>query len=186
MNDMNSRRHSLINGNDALLIIIDMQERLLPVIAEKERIVENAVKLVRFSRIAGIPVVVTEQQNLGNTIHEIHDELRDIQPVGKLHFNCFGSDEFSERISQSNRNTLILAGIEAHICVAQTALHAVSDYAVHVVSDAISSRSLHNKEVAIRRMQQQGVTITSTEMFIYEILARAGTDDFREVLKLVK
>jgi len=156
MSGINLLGHSLINGNDALLIIIDMQERLLPVIAEKERVVENVIRLVKFSRITGIPVIVTEQQNLGNTIHEIHDELRDTQPVGKLHFNCFGSDEFSEVIRQSNRNTLILSGVEAHICVAQTALHAVSDYAVHVVGDAISSRSLHNKEIAIRRMQHQG------------------------------
>ena len=82
--------------------------------------------------------------------------------------------------------SLNIAGIEAHICVAQTAVHAVSQYTVHVVSDAISSRSPHNREIALQRMQHCGVTITSTEMVMYELLEKAGTDSFREVLKLVK
>jgi isochorismate hydrolase len=177
---------SLLGKNDPILVIIDMQERLIPVIADKEIVIENVVRLAKFSTIIGLPVVLTEQQNLGDTLPEIREELKDIPPITKLEFNCFGSHAFSKRIGKQDRNTLIIAGIEAHICVAQTALHAHPDYAVHVVSDAVSSRALHNRDVALHRMRQKGITVTSTEMVIYELLGKAGTDMFREVLKLVK
>jgi isochorismate hydrolase len=101
-------------------------------------------------------------------------------------FNCFGCEAFVRKIHELNRRTLILCGIEAHICVAQTALHAASDYEVHVVADAVASRSLENRRIALERMSWRGIAITSTEMVIYELLKRAGTDTFREVLKLVK
>jgi isochorismate hydrolase len=93
---------------------------------------------------------------------------------------------FVKRIQELNRRTLIVCGIEAHICVAQTALYAAADYEVHVVGDAIASRSPENRRIALERMSRRGITITSTEMVIYELLERAGTDTFREVLKLVK
>jgi nicotinamidase-related amidase len=181
-----SSKRTILRRDDALVVIIDMQERLLPVIAEKEKVVENVLKLVKFARIIGLPILLTEQQNLGETTPEIRKELEDIQPIIKLEFDCFESGAFAERIRQLQRNTLIIAGIEAHICVAQTALHALADYATHVVSDAISSRSPYNQEVALQRMRDDGVTITSTEMVIYELLGKAGTDQFREALKLVK
>jgi isochorismate hydrolase len=163
-----------------------MQERLLPVIAEKEKVIENVVKLVKFSHIIGLPVVFTEQQKLGDTVPEIREQLKDIQPIPKLEFDCFGSSAFTKNMSQLNKDALIITGVEAHVCVAQTALSGLSDYTVHVVSDAISSRSLNNREVALHRMGQNGVTITSTEMVIYELLGEAGTDTFREALALVK
>jgi len=177
---------TLLEKNDPLLLIIDMQERLVPVIADKETVIENIVRLAKFCRIIGLPAVLTEQQNLGDTLPEIREELKDIEPVAKLEFNCFGSSAFSRRIRKEGRNTLIIAGVEAHICVAQTALHAHPAYVVHVVSDAVSSRSLHNRDVALERMRRQGITVTSTEMVIYELLGKAGTDTFREALKLVK
>jgi isochorismate hydrolase len=186
MNDMYAFPSPLLKGEDALLVVIDMQERLLPVIAQKERVIENVLKLVKFASLIGLPIVVTEQQNLGETTPEIRAAWGEVQPITKLEFDCFRSRAFVERIGQLQRNTLIVAGIEAHICVTQTALHALSDHAVHVVSDAISSRSPHNREVALDRMGKAGVTITSTEMVIYELLGVAGTDQFREALKLVK
>ena len=161
-------------------------ERLLPVIAEKEKIVENVLKLVKFACIIELPILLTEQEKLGKTTPEIRAELNDIEPITKLEFDCFKFRAFAEQIRHLNRNTLIIAGIEAHICVAQTALHALADHSVHVVSDAISSRSPHNRQVALDRMGKAGVTITSTEMVIYELLGVAGTDQFRKVLKLVK
>lgn len=186
MNDLRASHGPLLNRDDALLVAIDMQERLLPVIAEKERVVENILKLVKFAPIIGLPIVLTEQQNLGETTPEIRAELKGVEPITKLAFDCFKSRSFAEKIRRLNRGTLIIAGIEAHICVAQTALHALADHAVHVVSDAISSRSPHNRHVALDRMGNAGVTITSTEMVIYELLGKAGTDQFREALKLVK
>ena len=91
MSDKHSSKNPLLARDDSLLVIIDMQERLLPVIAEKERVVENVVKLVKFSHIIGLPVVFTEQQKLGDTVPEIRELLKDIQPIPKLEFDCFGS-----------------------------------------------------------------------------------------------
>lgn len=176
----------LISREDTVLVVIDMQERLFPVMAEKEKLLENVMRLVSFSKLLGLPVLVTEQEKLGSTLREIKEELKEVQPIGKVDFNCFGCDAFSKAFAGVGKKTLILAGIEAHICVAQTALHAVSEHTVHVVSDAIASRSPHNHRVAVERMMASGVTITSTEMVIYEILQRAGTEKFREVLRLVK
>jgi isochorismate hydrolase len=176
----------LINKEETVLIIIDMQERLFPAMAEREKLLENVMRLVRFSKVLGLPVLLTEQDKLGSTLPEIKEELKEVQPIGKVDFNCFGCEAFSQTMARLGKSTLVLAGIEAHICVAQTALHAAPEYTVHAVSDAIASRSPGNHRIAVERMMQRGVTITSTEMAIYEILRRAGSDVFREVLKLVK
>ena len=176
----------LLRRDDALLVVIDIQDRLLPAISGKEKVVENTLKLVTFARMIGLPVLLTEQGKLGETIPEVRAALEDVQPIVKLEFDCFESPAFVKQIHQLNRNTLIIAGIEAHICVAQTALHALAQHTVQVVSDAVASRSPHNWEVALGRMHQAGVTITSTEMVIYELLGKAGTEEFREALKLVK
>jgi nicotinamidase-related amidase len=181
------RRDRLITREESLLVIIDMQEKLYPVAAEGKALLENTVRLVRFSQILHLPVIVTEQEKLGGTLQEIRSELSGTAtPIVKLTFDCFGSPEFSSRVREQGRSTLILAGIEAHICVLQTAISALEDYSVHVVADAIGSRSPHNRTLAVERMRQSGVTITSTEMAIYELLRKAGTEEFKKVLPLVK
>ena len=177
--------HPLLEGDTAFLVVIDVQERLLPVIAEKERLIDNILRLIKFSRIMGIPVLLTEQENLGDTAGELRDALSDVPPVTKLAFNCFGSRRFRERVEALGRRSMIVAGIETHICVAQTALHAVPEFRVHCVADAVSSRSAHNTDIALDRMRCEGVTVTSTEMLMYELLERAGTDRFRAALRLV-
>ena len=180
------RGAGLIQKDDAVVIIIDMQERLFPAMADRDKLRENVMRLVKFSKVLGLPVMMTEQEKLGSTLQEIREELKEVHPISKVNFNCFGCEPFTKTLESFRRRTLIVTGIEAHICVAQTALHALSEYTVHVVSDAIASRSPHNHRVALDRMMQGGVTVTSTEMVIYEILGRAGTEIFREVLKLVK
>jgi len=177
---------SLLRREEVALVVIDVQDRLLPTIAEGDRVVANIVKLVRFFRLLNLPTIVTEQVKLGTTVPEIRAELPDVEPVVKSDFSCFGCEDFAETLRGLGRNALALTGIESHICVAQTALRALPEYSVHVVSDAISSRSPQNVAVAVKRMLQAGATITSTEMLIYELLQRAGTDEFRAALKLVK
>ncbi len=186
MRDQNPSRSALVEREQCVLVIIDMQERLVPAVAEKEKIVENTLRLARFSRIIGLPVLVTEQQKLGETLPEIREAVGDMSVFPKVEFNCFGSEAFAAEVGRLHRDTLILTGIEAHICVAQTALSAVGAYRVQVVSDAVSSRVIWNRDVALRRMEQAGVNLTSTEMVIYELVQKAGTDEFRQVLKLVK
>lgn len=185
--DNNAQPHrDTITREESVLVIIDIQEKLMPVIAQKEIILHNTNRLLRFARLLDIPVVVTEQEKLGLTLPEIAAEVVGINPVGKVFFNCFMSGQFENRISQFAHKTLILTGVEAHICVMQTALHALSSYNVHVIADAIGSRTIENRDIAIERMRQSGATISSTEMFIYEILQRAGTDTFKAALQLVK
>ena len=186
MSKKHKAQSTLIEREDSILVIIDMQEKLFPVMAEKEVLANQVMKLVRFSKIVGLPVIITEQEKLGPTLAEIKGELAPAAPVPKVDFNCFGCEAFVKRVRELDKRTLILCGIEAHICVAQTALHAASDFEVHVVSDAIASRSPENRRIALERMSRSGITITSTEMVIYELLKRAGTDTFKEVLKLVK
>jgi nicotinamidase-related amidase len=177
---------NLIAREDSVLVVIDVQEKLMPVIIEKEKVTDNVVRLLKFAQIISLPLVLTEQEKLGNTVPVVFEAAHHLSPIRKLDFNCFGCQEFVDQVRRFRRKTLILAGVESHICVAQTALAAVPDYAVHVVMDATSSRNRDNWKVALKRMRQAGVVITSTEMVIYELLRRAGTDEFRAALPLVK
>jgi nicotinamidase-related amidase len=181
------RTHGLlVEKRDCALVIVDVQEKLVPVIAGADTIIQNIIKLVKFARMLTLPIMLTEQQNLGRTVEQIRSETGEIEPISKITFSCFASDEFRNYLQYLKRKTLILTGIESHICVAQTALDAPGECTVQVVSDAVASRDPRNREIALDRMRAAGVTITSTEMFIYEILKKAGTDEFRATLPLVK
>jgi nicotinamidase-related amidase len=186
MKNADQSEASLLNREDCILIVIDMQKKLVPVISQADKAIENVIKLVKLAKILQLPIVLTEQQNLGETVDEIQAETKDIQPISKITFSCFGLEEFHSHIRQFNRKTLILSGIESHICVTQTALDAPAEYSIQVVSDAVASRAPHNWKIAIDRMQRGGATITSTEMLMYELLQKAGTDEFRAALPLVK
>ena len=176
----------LLEREESLLVIIDMQERLVPAMAHREAVTENVRRLIAFSDIIGLPVVITEQEKLGSTVFDLSHREQTFKPISKVAFNCFLSDEFADAIHRSGRKTLILTGLEAHICVAQTALYAVPQFKVHAVRDAMSSRTVDNWNVAVERMRMSGITITSTEMVIYELLKRAGTEEFKATLPLVK
>ena len=183
---MDPTPNRLITRDQVALLVIDVQERLLPAIHEGERVVTNIVKLLRFADIIDLPVLLTEQQKLGETVEPIRAEIPSIPPIRKLDFGCFRCGEFVEAVRALGRTTLVLTGIEAHICVAQTALQALGEHVVHVVSDAVSSRSALDKQVALDRLGRAGAIVTSTEMLMYELLGCAGTDEFRRVLVLVK
>jgi nicotinamidase-related amidase len=176
----------LAERGDCVLVIIDIQEKLLNVMNEKERILDNALKLVRFANIIGLPVLVTEQEKLGPTVPALADEIKDFEPVTKLDFDACQVPGFMKGITDLGRETVVICGIESHICVTQTALSLLPILRVHVVSDAVGSRTGENKAIALQRMSDYGATITSTEMFIYEVLKKAGTDEFKQVLKLIK
>jgi len=176
----------MLKREECVLVVIDEQERLMPVIAEKEKVLQNTCRILNLAAIAGIPVIVTEQEKLGQSLPEIVAAAIGAKTISKTSFGCFGSGEFYRIFKGLGRKALVLAGVEAHICVAQTALQALPSYKVHVVADAVSSRTLENKAAAVERMRQAGATISTTEMFIYEILQKAGTDEFKAALPLVK
>ena len=177
---------NMLVEEDSVLVVIDVQEILMPVIAENRKVIDNVVRLLKFSQIIDLPVLLTEQERLGPTVAEVKQEIPECTPISKITFDAFANETFVQQLQQLNRKTLILTGVETHICVAQTALHALPDFTVHVVSDAVSSRTSANWTVGLERTKQCGAYITSTEMVIYELLKRAGTDAFRQALKLVK
>ena len=181
-----SAAQSLIVREDSALVVIDVQERLMPVIDNSEAVTANVVRLLKFAKIIGLPVILTEQQKLGSTVDEVKTQIPDLRPIAKLTFDCFLCDQFEDMVHRLRRNTLILTGVETHVCVAQTAVHALAQFTVHVVSDATGSRTVDNWSVGLERMRDAGGVITSTEMAIFELLQQAGTDEFRAVLPLVK
>jgi nicotinamidase-related amidase len=173
------------------LIVVDIQEKLLPPIWEKDRLVRNAQLLIRLAGILKIPALVTTQYNkgLGNTVPEVASLLPDTPTVDKLMFSCFGSEVFCSLLKRlpGQRTTVLLCGMETHICVMQTALGALREgYLVHVASDAVSSRTELNWRIGLERMRAAGAILSSTEMMIYELLRSSGAPAFKELLPYLK
>lgn len=183
---MHDKTNSLLSRQDCLLLIIDMQEKLVPVIRAHELIVDNIVRLVKFAQITGLPVMVTEQEKLGQTIVSIRDEICSFHPILKIDFNAARCTVFITTLKNTGKKKLIVTGIESHICVMQTVIDLLPDYTIHVIADAVSSRTDENRAIALERMRSAGAVISSTEMVMYELLGRAGTDEFKSVLPLVK
>ena len=186
----NIARRPLLADQCALLVI-DIQEKLLPPIFNKEMLVHNAQLLVRLAAILNLPVLVSTQysKGLGQTIPEISSLLTHVHAVDKLEFGCFSNDKFcgSMKSLPGNRNTLLICGMEAHICVMQTALGALNrGFLVHVASDAVGSRTEANWNVGLKRMETAGALISSTETIIYELLRASGTPAFKEMLPYLK
>src|SRR6201993_19485 len=175
----------------AALIVIDIQEKLLPPIFRKEQLVRNSQLLIRLAGILKIPTLLTTQysKGLGNTVPELAALLPETQAIEKQIFSCFGSDVFCSTLKRlpGNRNTVILCGMESHICVAQTALAALREgYLVHVASDAVGSRTEWNWKIGLDRMRAAGAVISSTEMMIYELMRSSSSAAFKELLPHLK
>jgi nicotinamidase-related amidase len=177
---------AMLDPRRAAIVVVDLQEKLLPAIHERERVLRNSLLLLRLARVLGLPAVLTTQyrKGLGATVPEVLEVAPGVEPVDKVAFGCFGSDEFRSRLrAQGNRDQLVVAGIEAHICVAQTVLGALAEgLAVHVAADAVGSRAPENREVGLRRMESAGAVVTSAEMAIYELLRRSDAAAFKAML----
>src|SRR5215471_17553072 len=173
------------------LVVIDIQEKLLPPIFQKEQLVRNAQLLIRAASILKIPVLASTQyaKGLGGTVPEVASLLPGVESIDKTLFSCFGSDVFCSLLKRlpGNRNTLLLCGMESHICVMQTALGALREgYLVHIASDAVSSRTEWNWKIGLDRMRAAGAVISSTEMMMYELLRSSGVPAFKELLPYLK
>ena len=180
-----------LEAEQCALVVIDIQEKLLPPIFQKEQLVRNAQLLIRAASILKIPALVSTQyaKGLGATVLEIASLLPAAEITDKTLFSCFGSDIFCTLLKRlpRNRNTLLLCGMESHICVTQTALAALRDgYFVHVASDAISSRTEWNWKIGLDRMKAAGAVISSTEMMIYELMRSSSSAAFKELLPHLK
>ena len=180
-----------LDAAQCALIVVDIQEKLLPPIFNKDTMVKNSQLLIRLAKILNMPVMVTTQytKGLGPTVAEIASLLPDVPSIDKLEFGCFGSDVFRSKLKSlpGNRNTVLVCGMEAHICVMQTALGALNEgYLVHVASDAVGSRAEWNWKIGLERMKSAGAVISSTEMMMYELLRCSGTPAFKELLQYLK
>jgi len=181
----------LLDADQCALVVVDIQEKLLPPIFQKDQLVRNTKLLIRAARILKIPALVSTQyaKGLGGTVPEIASLLPETEPIDKQLFSCFGSDVFCSLLKRlpGKRNTLLLCGMETHICVMQTALAALGEgYLVHVASDAVSSRAEWNWKIGLDRMRAAGAVISSTEMMIYELVRSSGSPAFKELLPHLK
>ncbi|HZW81046.1 MAG TPA: hydrolase [Candidatus Deferrimicrobiaceae bacterium] len=173
------------------LIVVDIQQKLLPPIFQKDQLVRNSKLLIRACGILKIPAIVSTQyaKGLGDTVPEIASLLPETEAIDKNLFSCFGSDVFCTLLKRlpGNRNTLLLCGMESHICVMQTALAALREgYIVHIASDAVSSRTEWNWKIGLDRMRAAGAVISSTEMMIYELMRSSSSPAFKELLPHLK
>jgi len=173
------------------LLVVDIQERLMPVICGREEVSSNTVLLLKGARVLRIPVVATTQYaaRIGGLIPEVQAELDGVNPLDKMHFSCFGNPEVQARIGRLRPavDTLIVCGVETHICIYQTVMGALRDgFRVVVPADAVSSRTLKNYEIGLARMRELGAVVASTEMVLYELLNQAGTPAFKEMLPFLK
>lgn len=180
-----------LEAEQCALVVIDIQEKLLPPIFQKEELIRNAQLLIRAAGILKFPALVSTQyaKGLGSTVPEIASLLEGTEAVDKTLFSCFGSEVFCSVLKRlpGQRNTLLLCGMESHICVMQTALAALREgYLVHVASDAVSSRTKWNWKIGLDRMRAAGAVISSTEMMIYELMRASSSAEFRELLPYLK
>jgi nicotinamidase-related amidase len=180
-----------LEARNCALSVVDIQEKLLPPIFEKERMVRNSQLLIRLAKSLDIPVLLSTQysKGLGPTIPEIAALLPEVVPLEKNEFGCFNNDAYCARVKSlpGQRNTLLVCGMESHICVMQTVVGALnSGYIVHVASDAVSSRTEWNWKIGLNRMRAAGAVISSTEMMIYELLRTSSGPAFKEMLQYLK
>ena len=180
-----------LEADRCALLVVDIQEKLLPPIFQKEQLVRNSKLLIRAAGVLKIPAVMSTQytKGLGKTVPEIASLLPGTEAIDKDRFSCFGSDAFCALLKRlpGQRNTLLLCGMESHICVMQTALAALREgYLVHVASDAVSSRTEWNWTIGLERMRSAGAVISSTEMMIYELMRSSSSPAFKEMLPYLK
>jgi nicotinamidase-related amidase len=178
-----------LRRKNTALIVVDIQERLLPQIFEKERLVENTVRLIRGLNILHIPILVTEQyrKGLGATAPQVAVAIPGFSPIEKMAFSACGAKGFNSALRAKKIKDVLLCGMEAHVCITLTCLDLLQDgFQVFVVADAVSSRTPDNRSVGLERMRDAGASIVSVEMVLFELLERCGTDEFKQILKLVR
>jgi nicotinamidase-related amidase len=179
---------ALDTGNTVLLLI-DFQERLFPVMHDKEKLLRNVLKLIKGIQVLAVPIILTEQypKGLGPTIPEIKALIPGVKPIEKICFSCSDEPSFGEALGALKRRQVLIAGIEAHVCVYQTAMAlARAGYEVQVVGDGVASRDPENKLVALFKMGAAGVSPTTTEMALFELLKAASGDKFKQISAIVK
>lgn len=180
---------TVVMADDAVLVLIDVQERLAAAMEHADRVVTGCILLSEVADVLGIPVIVTRQypRGLGDVVPALEPVATRAQMVDKVTFDCLREPSFVAALEGTGRHQVVLAGMETHICVTQTALSLERQgYGVHVVADAVCSRRDDDRDVALSRLRAAGVVVTTAESVVYEALVRADTPVFRKVLEIVK
>ena len=179
----------MLSVDNSVLLVIDVQEKLFRAIHQKEQLLDNLQRLIKGIKVLEIPILLTEQypQGLGTTIPEIAQLLPDSKPLPKVNFSCCGDAAFLQAFKKLNRKQVLIAGIESHVCVYQTAADLLTaGHEVYVVRDGVSSRTEQNIDIGLKMMAQLGAKITSTETALFELLKVAKGDKFKAISKIVK
>lgn len=179
-----------IRRDNALAVVVDVQERLFPHIDEHTELAVAIEKFIQGMQILNLPIIVTEQyvKGLGRTLPQLQTALSDYySPMEKITFSCCGEQEFIDSLENLGRRQILLVGIESHICILQTALDLRErNYRPIIIEDCVSSRKPNDKRIAIERMRRSGCIITSLESALFELCTVAGTDTFKKISQLVK
>ncbi|GMU38126.1 MAG: hydrolase [Phycisphaerae bacterium] len=175
----------------AMLAVIDVQEKLMPAIRDGARVLEGVRQLIRGARVFDLPILVTEQypRGLGRTDASVLDALKDsgAQVIEKPSFSVCGTPQVRDALQESGRTQVLVAGVETHVCILQSALDLVcQDYDVFVCADAVGSRGAMSHETALHRMRQAGVRVTTVESVLFELCERCDAEQFKPMLELVK
>jgi nicotinamidase-related amidase len=179
----------MISRNNAVLILTDFQGNLARAMVDKENLFANNVKLIRGFKVLALPMMVTEQvpAKLGPTIPQLVSELDGLRPIAKETFSSWATAAFHDRLEFFARRHVVLTGIESHVCVYQTALDLMANgYTVHLVTDAVSSRTPENRALGIESIKNAGGHLTSTEMVLFELLRTAADPMAKDIFKIVK
>lgn len=179
----------MLNAHDTLVLIVDVQEKLVPAMSARDELIGNCRKLIRGALALGVPLLCTEQnpKGLGPTVPEVAGLLPGPAPAVKFSFSCAGCEEFMGELRRAGRGNILIAGIEAHVCVYQTALDLHSQgFHVEVAADACDSRRPADKRVGLEKCRDAGVGITCVETALFELLKVAEGPVFKEIVKIVK
>jgi len=183
------RFNKLLIPENTTLLIIDIQERILPVMNNFQRVVDNTLKLIKGFKVIVLPIYFTEQYpiGLGPTLTSITDALGDLKPFDKMSFSCSGAADLFEEFKKKNLSQIVVCGIESHVCIQQTVLDLLENgFQVNVAADAVSSRKEIDYHTSLERMRYHGAEVTTTESILFELLNVCGTSQFKEVSKIVK
>ena len=178
----------LLSKKGSGLLIIDVQKKLMEVMGQKQKVIDNINRFIYLSKLFDLPVILTEHYSkwLGPTLPAIAETLPSYDPIHKMHFNCCDADAFNKRLDSEGLKNIIVTGVESHICIFQTCVSLVErGYNVHIPQDAVDSRTDENWRVGIGLMEKAGALITSTEAVIYQILKKAGTKEFKRMLRVM-
>ncbi len=183
------RFEKILKKGSTALLVIDLQEKIMPVIINSDRVIDKSVRLIQGFKVLNLPIFYTEQypKGLGSTHESVKKELEGLTPINKMSFSCFGADDLFIRLEDNNITSVVVAGVESHVCVLQTVLDLLENgFQVNVPADAISSRTELDYMVALDRMRQHGAEVTTTESILFELLEVCGTAEFKSILKIVR